>query len=111
MKQGSKHKRPAVRHGRPDSGEAFLPDPGDGPARVRDDLAEELAEEFLASATSAEEALPEALEGEVPEERGGPFVYTSAKEEFAKGIDKSNPRSAEKEAFPLVNAHPEEMEE
>ncbi len=28
-----------------------MPDPGEGPARMRDDLAEELAEEFLTSAT------------------------------------------------------------
>ena len=109
--KASKHKHPPVRHGRPDSGEAFLPDPGDGPARVRDDLAEEMAEDFLASATSAEEKLPDSLDDEVPEERGGPFVYTSAKEEFAKGTDKSNPRSAEKEAFPMANAHPEDAEE
>src|SRR5580704_4680006 len=36
MKQASKHKHAPVKHGRPDSGEAFLPDPGDGPARVKD---------------------------------------------------------------------------
>lgn len=111
MNRDLKHKHRPVRHGRPDSGEAFLPDPGDGPARVMDDLAEELAEEYLASATSAEEALPDALESEVPEEQGGPFVVTSAKEEFAKGVDKSNPRSAEKEAFPRANAHPDDAEE
>jgi hypothetical protein len=109
--KASKHKHPPARHGRPDSGEAFLPDPGDGPARVRDDFAEEMAEDFLASANSGEQTLGDALDGEVPEEMGGPFVFTSAKEEFAKGIDKSNPRSAEKEAFPMANAHPDDAEE
>jgi hypothetical protein len=113
MKQASKHKHAplGVRHERPDSGVAFLPDPGDGPARVDDDLAEELAEDFLTSATGSGETLSDDGEGEVPEEMGGPFVYTSAREEFARGTDKSNPRSAEKEAFPTANAHPDDEEE
>lgn len=106
MTQGPKHKHPPARHERPDSGDAFFRDPGEGPARVKDDLAEELAEEFLRSATSAEESLPDALEVEVPEELGGPFVPSSGKQEFAKGTDASNPRSARKEAFPTPNGVP-----
>src|SRR5262249_23138225 len=95
-------------HGRPDSGDAFLPDPGSGPARVKDDLAEELAEEFLTSATSAEESLPEALEGEVPEEAGGPFVPSSAKQEVARGNHGSNPRCARtEERLPSGHGGPE----
>src|SRR5437588_587914 len=98
MTKGSKQKHAAahVKQGRPDSGDAFLPDPGEGPARVKDDLAEELAEEFLQSATSAEESLPDALDSEVPEDMGGPFVPSSGKQEFAKGVDGSNPRGAKK---------------
>lgn len=103
--QGSKHKHPVSR-GRRDSAAAFLPDPSDGPVIVDDDLAEDLAEEYLRSATSAEESFQERLEGEVPEEEGGPFVITSAKEEFAKGTDGSNPRGAEREAFPKPNGGP-----
>jgi hypothetical protein len=106
MTKGSKHKEPPVRHERPDSGDAFMPDPGEGPARVKDDLAEELAEEFLTSATSAEASLPDALDSELPEETGGPFVFSSAKQEFARGTDASNPRNAKKEAFPTPNAVP-----
>jgi hypothetical protein len=107
MTKGTKHKHPVpVKHGRPDSGDAFLRDPGEGPAHTKDDLAEELAEEFLLSATSAEESLPDALEGEVPEELGGPFVPSSGKREFAKGVDASNPKGARKEAFPTANAIP-----
>lgn len=102
----TKKHHPAPRHGRSDSGRAFLPDMGDGPARARDDLAEELAEEYLKSATSAEESFPDMLQSEQPEEDGGPFVVTSGKEEFAKGVDASNPRGAEKEAFPRANAGP-----
>ena len=37
----------------------------------------------------------------VPEELGGPFVETSASEEFASGTDESNPFDAETEALPL----------
>jgi hypothetical protein len=108
MTQGHKRKHPSpARHGRPDSGDAFLPDPGDGPARVRDDLAEDLAEEFLKSATSAEETFPDTLEAQVPEEEGGPFVITRGKDEFAKGVDESNPRGAKAEAFPRPNAGPQ----
>jgi hypothetical protein len=108
MTKASKHKTPPARHVRPDSGDAFLPDPGGGPARVKDDLAEELAEEFLTSATSAEESLTDALDSEVPEDLGGPFIPSSGKQEFAKGVDASNPRGARKEAFPTPNAVPRE---
>lgn len=94
------------RHGRSDSGRAFLPDLGEGPARTKVELAEELAEEFLRSATSAEESFSDHLEQEQVEEEGGPFVTTSAKEEFAKGVDESNPHDAEREAFPRANAGP-----
>jgi hypothetical protein len=106
MTKGPKHKHPVARHERPDSGDAFIPDPGEGPARIKDDLAEELAEEFLTSATSAEESLPDALDSELPEEQGGPFVLSSGKQEFARGTDASNPPDAKKEAFPTPNAVP-----
>lgn len=102
----TKQKNGAGRSTRKDSGHAFLPDMGEGRALVKDDLAEELAEEFLRSATSAEESLPDLLEAEQTEEVGGPFVTTSGKEEFARGTDASNPRGAEREAFPRANGGP-----
>jgi hypothetical protein len=101
-----KHKQAPHKHARPDGGDAFFPDPSGGPARTKDPLAEELAEEFLTSATSAEESLPEALDQEVPEESGGPFVISKAKDEFAKDVDASNPRGAKREPFPTANAVP-----
>jgi hypothetical protein len=104
--KGSKHKPAPHKHTRSDSADAFLPDPGSGPARFKDDLAEGLAEGFLESATSAEESLPETLDDVLPEEQGGPFVTSTAKQEFAKGVDASNPRGAKKEAFPTANAVP-----
>ena len=77
-----------------------MPDPGDGPAHIKDDLAESLAEEYLQSATRGSEADDDALDGVVPEEIGGPFVETSAAEEFANDIDEANPVDAEPEPLP-----------
>lgn len=86
---------------RADSADAFIRDPdGDGPTSTTDDLAESLAEDFLHSATSGEDQTEEALDRMVPEEIGGPFLETSAEEEFADGTDESNPEDAEPEALP-----------
>jgi hypothetical protein len=85
--------------GRPDSGDAFIADPGDGPARTRDDLAEALAEDFLRTATSGEYG-GEPLGEVVPEELGGPFIETDARKEFADDVDESNPLDATAEALP-----------
>jgi hypothetical protein len=88
------------RPSRRDDANAFLPDPSEGPARVEDDLAENLAEEFLVAATSAEEASEEVRDEVVPEELGGPFIEVPASEEFDRAPDASNPPDAEREPFP-----------
>ena len=88
------------RRGRSDSGDAFIPDPEDGHAHVDDDLAETLAEDFVRSATTGEDAEDETMDQIVPEEIGGPFVETSAAEEFALGPDESNPDDAMAEPLP-----------
>jgi hypothetical protein len=85
---------------RRDDANAFLPDPEEGPARVDDDLAETLAEEFIVAATSAEEASEEVRDEVVPEELGGPFIEVPASEEFDRAPDASNPPDAEREPFP-----------
>jgi hypothetical protein len=87
---------------RSDDGEAFLHDPEGGPARTRDLLAETLAEEFLQSATSAQEVTEEVRDAIVPEELGGPFLQAAADEEFADDVDEANPSDAEKAAFPTA---------
>jgi hypothetical protein len=85
---------------RADSADAFIRDPDDGgPVRTEDDLAESLAEEFVHAATSGEDQ-SEDVDQMVPEEIGGPFLETSAEEEFADGTDESNPADAEAEAMP-----------
>jgi len=97
-------REPPTRHGRTDDGNAFIPDPEGGPAHVSDDLAESLAEEFLESATSGEDVAEEMQDEIVPEELGGPFIETSAEQEFAAGTDASNPEDAEPEPLPRSGA-------
>ncbi len=90
--------------GRPEL--AFLTDE----AYADDDLAEELGEEFVLTATSGEQAAEDLRNQDVPEELGGPFVETSARTEFAYGSDPSNPKDAEPAAFPTVINSLEEPE-
>jgi hypothetical protein len=75
-------------------------DPDGGPAVAPDDLAETLGEEFLRSATTGEDTGDEVLEQVVDEEMGGPFIETSAAEEFATDVDDSNPPDATSEPLP-----------
>ncbi len=95
------HTRDPGHRRRMDDGEAFLPDPQQGGASsTRDDLAETLAEEYLASATSGEEQGQDVRDQVVAEELGGPFVPTTAAEELIDDVDDMNPIGAEAEPFP-----------
>lgn len=76
-----------------------------------DDFVEELGETAVATMTSGEEALAPDLDAEVEEERGGPFVETSAQVEFAAGTDESNIEEATREPLPLANQSESEEEE
>ena len=101
-------------HRRSDDADAFMPDPEDGPARIPDDLAENLAEDYLQAATQGME-VEEDHDQVVPEEIGGPFIETTAAEEFAQGIDEANPEDASREPLPrpvagLVMSAPEDEE-
>jgi hypothetical protein len=69
-------------------------------ARSKDDLVEELGEEFVGTATSGEYEGQDAQNLYVTEERGGPFVETTANQEFARGTDASNPKGSTREPFP-----------
>lgn len=68
--------------------------------RAGDDLAEEMGEEAVATATTGEYEAEDMREQDVPEEVGGPFVQTTPGEEFAQGTDPSNPKDATREPFP-----------
>jgi hypothetical protein len=69
-------------------------------ARSTDDLVEGLGEEFVAGATTGEYGAEDKQNQEVTEEIGGPFVETTAGQEFARGIDASNPKGSTREPFP-----------
>jgi hypothetical protein len=89
---------------RHDDGEAFIPDPKNGPARIDDDLPESLAEEFVKAATSGEASDDDDADAAVAEEIGGPFVVTSPAEELAADADASNPPDATREPLPRATA-------
>jgi hypothetical protein len=91
---------------RRDAADAFFPDPGAGPAVAPDDLAEELAEEFLASATMAQAQGEEGHEQFVDEEIGGPFVLSGQKE-FAHGPTGWSTPPSELEAYPTPGPLPQ----
>lgn len=78
------------------------PDPESffGGPHTKDDLSEEMGEEVVATATTGEYEAEAVREQDLPEEVGGPFVETSAREEFAHGTDPSNPKGASREPFP-----------
>jgi hypothetical protein len=68
-----------------------------------DALGEELGEAFVQSATSGEDAETERQDRVISEEQGGPFVPSSAAEEFASGTDASNIAGATREPFPKTS--------
>jgi hypothetical protein len=92
---GAREKPP----GRPEQRQAFFADA----RHATDALAEELGEGFVLSATAGEDT-EEYYEREREEEEGGPFLETSARTEFAYGVDESNPEDAEPAPWPAVSA-------
>ncbi|WP_437596462.1 hypothetical protein WMF28_28215 [Sorangium sp. So ce590] len=92
---------------RADDRDAFIPDPGDGPTQGVDEFAEQIAEQYLASATSGRGDTAEDYEDTMDsEELGGPFIVTTAEEEMGYSRDSMNPDDAEVEPFPLVSRSP-----
>ena len=66
-------------------------------------IAEEFGEGAVSNMTSGEDSLPDALDEDTDEDTGGPFVETSAAEEFADGPDASNIEGATREPFPKTS--------
>jgi hypothetical protein len=86
----------------PDSARAFI----DG-NRSDDELAEQLGEAFVQAVTSGEESEEGRRDQVRTEEFGGPFVYTSGREEYALDTDESNIAEATREPLPRTsNAEP-----
>jgi|HubBroStandDraft_1064217.scaffolds.fasta_scaffold53033_3 hypothetical protein len=67
---------------------------------TKDDLAEEMGETWVETATTGEDTSQAVFSQDVPEDEGGPFVTTTAGQEFAEGTDASNPQTAKREPFP-----------
>ncbi len=79
---------PRHRHSEPpDGGDAFIPDVARSHERLTDDAAEAFAEEFIASATSAECVGEDARDEMLAEELGGPFAQLFAHAENDAFID------------------------
>jgi len=83
---------------RPEASHAFLKR-----ASSSEELAEEFGEAFVEAATSGEESEQRRHEHVTLEENGGPFVETSANEEYAVGTDESNIASATREPLPRTS--------
>lgn len=71
--------------------------------RTPEELAEDLGESFVETVTSGEDAEGERHERVIAEEAGGPFVPSTASEEFAGGTDESNIPEATREALPRTS--------
>lgn len=71
--------------------------------RSSDATAEQFGEETVSAMTSGESSNEEDRDEHVEEEDGGPFVETSAEEEFAAGTDESNIADATREPFPKTS--------
>ena len=79
-----------------DSDAAFIGRSG----RTDDNLAEAMGETWVETATSGEDESEDVFNQDVPEDEGGPFVGSTAGQEFAEGTDASNPKGAKREPFP-----------
>ncbi len=71
-------------------------------SKGHEELAEDLGESFVASATSGESVTADRGDETSEAERGGPYVITSEQQEFAEGTDASNPKGATREPFPTT---------
>lgn len=71
-------------------------------ANGADELGEQLGEIFVENITGADDAAMDRSAMETIEEVGGPFIVTTATDEFALGTDASNPPDADREAQPTV---------
>ncbi len=85
--------------GAPDNDSA-LPHAFLASAQSFDDLAEQLGESVISAATSGEDPGEDVADQFVTEEVGGPFVTTTAAEEFGYDVDASNPVGSYREPQP-----------
>lgn len=73
--------------------------------RSGDPLASALGEEFVSAATTGDEVRLGEHNQRIPEDEGGPFVITKARDEFGRKRDGSNPAGSTREPFPCARAY------
>lgn len=71
--------------------------------RTGEPFSEERGESYVEAATRGGPVELERQDSVVPEEQGGPFVPTTAQEEFAAGTDDSNIPEATREPLPRTS--------
>jgi hypothetical protein len=91
--------RPSERPGRPDDGNAFVPDTIGQLRPIPAADAESFAEEFIGSATGAESVSEDAEDEVVDAEEGGPFIVL---DEDARLPSEPTERKAEREGHEPV---------
>ncbi len=69
-----------------------------------DAVVEDLGETFLHNVTAGVEADERRIDPDAPDEEGGPYVVTTAAEEFGREPDESNPEDAEPAPFPITQS-------
>lgn len=69
-----------------------------------DPAVEELGETFLHNVTAGIETDEVEANPNDPDEEGGPYVVTTAAEEFGREPDESNPEDAEPAPFPITQS-------
>ncbi len=84
-----------------DQSTGFALQRADGSFEVRDDMAEQLTEEFLVSALSGEET-HKILDDDTDEEALGPIIETSAANVFGDAEDEMNSDETLKESLPTA---------
>ena len=89
------------RAGGQDNSTGFALQREDGSFEVRDDIAEQLTEEFLISALSGEET-HEILDDDTDEEALGPIIETSGANIFGDADDEMNSEDTLKESLPTA---------
>jgi hypothetical protein len=91
---------------RPDSADAFLPDPmaGGGHGPLASDDAEWFAEEYIASATTGEPIMEDARDEVSEEEEGGPFLVLEAEPDYPETLPAPGEGPIERDAAAEASA-------
>jgi hypothetical protein len=82
----------------PESARAFILD-----TKYGDPASDGFGEAFLEAATSGEDSEPARRDRVTPDEYGGPFVYTTGRDEFSLDVDDPSVADVTREPFPRTS--------